>query len=176
MSMPQSVWFRSSSMLIVGLIVGVLLANRPPTMVFAGGNDRSGESITATGSVMVQLDNQRNPTPLDAVYHLDYEGARLLGAIPSIRQSASSLNLIDGFAERDLLADFHLALNSRPRFQMTTGSLGASAQGMAVLYVFETSTRQVAIYRLTPQATSTSSLPRFELVQLKSYAMAAPKG
>ncbi|MDX2035073.1 MAG: hypothetical protein SFX72_00380 [Isosphaeraceae bacterium] len=175
MALTQRVWFRSSALVILGLAAGIGLASRPPAMAFSPGNDRSGESITATGSVMVQLDNQRNPTPLDAVYHLDYTGARLIAAIPSLRQSGASLTLIEGFAERDLIADFRLSTSDRPHFQMTTGSLGAQAQGMSVLYVFETTTKQVGVYRLTPQASSASTLPRFDLVQLRAYGLSAPK-
>ena len=54
---------------------------------------------------------------------------------------------------------------------MTTGSLGAYTEGWAPLYVFETTTQRVGIYRLqTQQTVGKPSRPRFELVELRSFA------
>ena len=61
---------------------------------------------------------------------------------------------------------------ARPRFLMTTGSLGPYNAGWAPLYVFETTTSQLGVYRMQIQQTTIGmpSRPRFELVELRSYA------
>ena len=44
---------------------------------------------------------------------------------------------------------------SLPKFKMTTGALGAYSEGWAPLYVFETVTNQVAVYRVSQQSVGT---------------------
>src|SRR5262249_37885908 len=86
------------------------------------------------------------------------------------QQRSSSMHIIDTFVERDLVADFKLDLDSgpRPRFLMTTGSLGPYTSGWAPLYVFETTTNQMGIYRIQlQQSTAKSSRPQFGLVALR---------
>ena len=117
-----------------------------PAPLRAASGDRSGESVVATGPVFVRYDESAKAAiPLDAVYFLDYKGGRLLATVPTFRQSTSSTQLIEAFAERDLVADFKLDLESgaAPRFLMTTGSLGPYTSGWAPFYVFETTTSQV---------------------------------
>ena len=54
----------------------------------AGAGDRSGESIVATGPVLVRYDEAaKAPIPLEAVYFLDYKGGRLLATVPTFRQT-----------------------------------------------------------------------------------------
>jgi hypothetical protein len=54
---------------------------------------------------------------------------------------------------------------------MTTGSLGPFTAGWAPLYVIETTSNQLGVYRLNIQESSgKSGRPKFELVQLRSYA------
>jgi hypothetical protein len=54
---------------------------------------------------------------------------------------------------------------------MTTGSLGTYSQGWAPLYVFETTTNQLGIYRMqVSQTVGRVSQPRFDLVELRTYA------
>ena len=92
---------------------------------------------------------------------------------PLTSKPTTSTRLIEPFSERDLVADFKLDLDTgpRPRFLMTTGSLGPYNAGWAPLYVFETNTSQVAVYRMQVQLTiGKTSRPRFELVELRSYA------
>jgi hypothetical protein len=160
--------------LVAGVGLGWLLATVRPAPVHASAGDRAGESIVATGPVLVQFDDStRSPIPLDALYLLDYKGGRLLATIPTYRQTGSGTQLIDSFAERDLAADFKLDLEvgPRPRFLMTTGSLGSFSSGWAPLYVFETTTGQLAVYRMhTSQTLAPGARPKFELVELKSYA------
>jgi hypothetical protein len=163
----------TAAVLLTGLIGGWCLSLVRPVRLHAGG-DRQGESILATGPVLVRYDEAtKSPIALDALYILDYKAGRLLASLPTYRQSTSSTTIVESFVERDLVADFKLDLDTgaRPRFMMTTGSLGPYTAGWAPLYVAETTTNQMAIYRIHLQETSgKSSRPKFELVQLKSYA------
>ncbi len=132
--------------LFFGVFVGWGLASFRPVPLQASAGDRSGESIVATGPVLVRYDEAaKGPVALDAVYFLDYKGGRLLATVPSFRQTTTSTRLIEPFSERDLVADFKLDLDAgpRPRFLMTTGSIGPDNAGWAPLYVFETTTSQV---------------------------------
>jgi hypothetical protein len=160
--------------LVIGVILGWVLAIVRPTPLRAGAGDRSGECIVATGPVFVRYDEgAKAAIPLDAVYVLDYKGARLLATIPTFRQSTTSTRVIENFVERDLVADFKFELGGGvvPRFLMTTGSLGPYTSGWAPLFVFETTTKQVGVYRIQMQESSgKSSRPRFELLELRSYA------
>jgi hypothetical protein len=82
------------------------------------------------------------------------------------------MELIDGFVERDLLEDFKLDPDARPkpRFLMATGSLGRYSSGWAPLYVFETTTGQVAVYRMqVGQRYGEGASGRFDLVQVRRY-------
>ncbi len=136
--------------------MGWALASFHPVRLNASAGDRSGESIVATGPVLVRFDEAaKGPVALDAVYFLDYKGGRLLATVPSYRQTTTSTHLIEPFSERDLVADFKLDLDGgpRPRFLMTTGSIGPDNAGWAPLYVFETTTSQLAVYRMLMQTT-----------------------
>ena len=53
---------------------------------------------------------------------------------------------------------------------MTTGSLGAYGEGWSPLFVFETTTKQVAAYKVQMQAVGTKSTSRFVLLEIRSYA------
>ena len=134
-------------LLVLGLLLGWGLAIIQPAPLRAGGGDRSGESIVATGPILIRYDEgNKVQIPLEALYFLDYKGGGCWGRSPrSIRPSGSS-HYLGAFAERDLVADFKLDLDNgpRPHFLMTTGSLGATAAGWAPLYVIETTTNQVA--------------------------------
>lgn len=161
---------------VCGVILGWCLAIVRPAPLRASAGDRRGETVVATGPVMIRFDEgTKSAIATDALYFLDYDGGRLMATIPTYRQTTNGLSLIDHFEERDLIADFGLDLDgsASPRFVMTTGSLGAYTEGWAPLYVFETTTKRVGIYRLqTQQTLGKSSRPKFELVQLRSYAKA----
>lgn len=166
---------RSSAVLLLmtGISFGWMLAISRPAPMRASAGDRSGGYILATGPVMVGYDNtSKAPIPLDAVYFLDHRSGRLLATVPSYRQTGTKLQFIEGFAERDLVADFKLDVNggAEPRFLMTTGSLGQFSSGWSPLYVFEVSTGQVAVYRIQASLTpGRTSQPRFDLLELCSY-------
>jgi hypothetical protein len=163
--------------LLLGVAMGWAASSVRPTPLRAGSGDRSGESIVATGPAIVRYDEAvKASIPLEAVYLLDYKAGRLLATIPTYQQSASSTHIVDEFVERDLVADFHVDLDDpslKPRFLMTTGSLGPYTAGWAPLYVFETTSKQLGIYRIQiQQSTAKSSRPKFERVELRSYGKA----
>jgi hypothetical protein len=163
-------------MLAVGVAVGWAASGLRGPVVRAGGGDRSGESIVATGPVYVGYDEGKKvQIPQEALYYLDYKSGRLLATVPSFRQSFGPAKLLDSFAERDLVADFKLDLDAgaRPRFLMTTGSLGAYSEGSAPLYVVETTTGQVAAYKVRQQVVGTRSQPQFELIEVRPIGRAA---
>jgi hypothetical protein len=163
--------------LAAGVLLGWLSAGVRPTPMQASAGDRAGECIVATGPVLMQYDDTtKAPIPLEALYFLDYKGGRLLATVPTYRMAGTKMQLIDDFAERDLVADFHLDpdVGPRPRFLMTTGSLGRYSAGWAPLYVFETTTGQVGIYRMqVGQSSGTNAPSLFELVDLRRYTKAS---
>jgi hypothetical protein len=163
--------------LLVGVVVGWSLSLFRPRPLNAGSGDRLGESIITTGPVLVRYDKATESSlPLDAVYILDYKGGRLVASLPTYRQSAAGTTVLESFVERDLAADFKLDLDTGPppHFMMTTGSLGQFMAGWAPLYVVETNSKQMGVYRIQlQQTTGKSSRPKFELLQIKSYAETA---
>jgi hypothetical protein len=156
-----------------GVLLGWIGSGFRATPMRASSTDRAGDCIVTTGPVLMQYDDStKSPVPLEAVYFLDYKGGRLLGTIPSYRMTGSKMHLIDGFVERDLVADFKLDLETRaqPRFLMATGSLGRYSSGWAPLYVFETTTGQVAVYKMQAgQNYGESGAGQFELVEVRRY-------
>jgi hypothetical protein len=157
----------------VGVALGWMASGFRARPMWAGSGDRAGECIVTTGPVLMQYDDAtKAPIALEAVYFLDYKGGRLLATVPTYRLAAGKMEFIDGFAERDLAADFRLELEGgqRPRFLMTTGGLGRYSSGWAPLYVFETTTGQVGIYRVqVGQAYGANAPAQFELVEMRSY-------
>jgi hypothetical protein len=158
---------------LVGLIAGCFLSCVRPAMVFADGVDRAGETIMATGPLLVRYDEAtKAPIPLEALYILDYKAGRLRASLPTFRQSTQSTTIIESFVERDLAADFKIDLDRgpRPHFLMTTGSLGPYTAGWAPLYVIETTSSQIGVYRLDSQKTTgKSGRPKLELLQMQAY-------
>jgi hypothetical protein len=160
--------------LLIGLMAGWGLSLFKARPLHASAGDRFKEAIITTGPVLVRYDEAtKSSIALDAVYILDWKVGRLIASIPTYRQSTSGITIIESFVERDLVADFKVDIDTgpAPHFMMTTGSLGPYTAGWAPLYVVETTSNQMGIYRIELQQTSgKSSRPKFELVQLKSYA------
>ncbi len=169
----------SAVFLVVGLLMGWGLATIRPAQVRAGGGDRSGDSIVATGPVLIRYDEgSKVQIPLEAIYLLDYKSGRLLGTVPSLHGTVGTSRYLGPFAERDLVADFKVDLDNgpRPHFVMTTGALGAYSAGWAPLYVFETTTSQLVIYRILQQTVGTTASTRLELVEKRSLAKGETAG
>ena len=159
--------------LAAGVVLGWVLAiwPRPTATLRAQGGDRWGDLIVASGPVSMRYDERLKTTlKQDAIYYLDYKAGRLLGTIPSFQQSGSTTRLIDAFAERDLVADFKIDTEAgpRPHFLMTTCELGAYSLGWAPLFIFETTTNQVATYRIQKKSVGTSTVPEFDLVEVRA--------
>jgi hypothetical protein len=172
----------TSVVLLVGLLIGWAMASLRPAPLLAGAGDRLGESAVATGPVMVRYDEgTKSPLALDAVYFLDYKGGRLLATVPALRQTTAATHVIERFMERDLVADFKIDLDTggRPHFLMTTGAIGPYSAGWSPLYVFETTTSQVGVYRVQVQqtvGTARTAHPEFDLVELRSFAKTGAPG
>jgi len=159
-------------LLAAGVIIGWGVASvpGPRAIVLANGGDRSGESMIATGPVLVRYDEGRKvQISQDALYYLDYGSGHLFATVPSFRQSSGPAKVLDNFAERDLVADFKIDLDNgaRPRFMMTTGALGAYSEGWAPLFVFETTTNQVAAYKVQQQTVGLTTKHKFELIEIR---------
>ena len=163
--------------LTIGLALGWASSNQRPPAAKAGGGDRYGDYSLTTGPISLRYNEQtKTQASQDALYFLDYRGAKLLATVPMQRQSAQGSQWIDGFVERDLTADFKVDLERgvNPHFLMTPGSLGAYGDGWAPLFVFETTTKQVAVYKLQVQTVGVKASSRFELLEIKSYATLPP--
>ena len=159
--------------LTIGLAVGWGLANHRPQAVKAVGGDRYGDYSLTAGPIAIRYNEAtKTQASQDALYFLDYKGARLLATVPMQRQSTQGSQLIDTFVERDLAADFKVDVDRgvSPHFLMTPGSLGAYGEGWSPLFVFETTTKQVAVYKFQLQSVGTRSSSKFELMEIKSYA------
>lgn len=158
--------------LAIGLGLGWAMASHRPPIAKAGGGDRYGDYSLVSGPVALQF-NERTKTQAtqDALYFLDYKGARLLATVPVQRQTTNVSQMIDSFVERDLTADFKIDPDRgvSPHFLMTPGSLGAYGEGLAPLYVFETTTKQVAVYKFQIQSIGTRASSKLELMEIKSY-------
>jgi hypothetical protein len=157
--------------LALGIVIGWGVASARPGALHAQGGDRSGESILTSGPVLLRYnDGLKVQIPQEALYYLDYKGARLVATIPSYRPTGGAPKYLGAFAQRDLIDDFKLDVDAsqRPRFLMTTGALGAYSDGWAPLFVYETTTNQVALYRIQEQTVGTVSQPKFELLERRS--------
>jgi hypothetical protein len=161
------------TLLVLGMLLGWGVATGQRTRIWASGGDRSGESILTSGPIMIRYDEgNKVQVPVEALYLLDYKGGRLLATVPSLQQTAAHARYLGTFAERDLAADFKLDLDTgpRPHFLMTTGLMGTYSGGWAPLFVFETTTNQVGVYRIHQQTVGTTSSTRLELLELRSLA------
>lgn len=111
--------------------------------------------------------------PIDAVYYLDYRGARLLVSVPNAGSNLTDMpnntdRLTSDFVERDLAADFPMPPGVEPSFHMTVPSMGFGNGGWAPLYIFESATNQMASYRVKPQMAGTANKTQIILLERKS--------
>ena len=148
--------------------------------MIAGGGSRSGQSASVAGPVKVesggamQFGMGKIQAPLDAVYWIDYRGARLYASIPSSRKTAKDVQLLREFSERDLVADFALKPGDQPSFLMQAASLGGMGGGSSLLIVIEATSKQIAAYQAQPRRTRSTAGREFERLQLASYGSATP--
>jgi hypothetical protein len=157
--------------LTIGVALGWAVSSHRPPVLRAGGGDRFGDYTLATGPVAIQYnEGTKTQATQDALYFLDYRGARLIGTVPYQKQSTKGAQLIDGFVERDLIADFKIDTErgQNPHFLMTPGSLGAYGDGLSPLYVFETTTKKVAVYRF--QSLGLGAKAKLDLLEVSSFA------
>ncbi len=160
--------------LLVGLGVGWFAANTrtPVARAWSGGADRSGDYAVTTATVAMEYNEQTKiQAPREAVFYLDFRAARLMATIPVLKQAMAGTQVIDGFAERDLLADFKLTeAGPKPHFVMTSASFGANGVPWSPLFVFETVSRQVAVYRVQSHSVGKVVQPKFDLLEVRSFA------
>jgi hypothetical protein len=166
---PRHVPWKSVSLVMIGTGIGFLLAGTRPPVLFAAGADRRGESVVMTGPIATEVDSKRSiQITNDAIYYLNYSTGRLFAAFPSPRQSTGGSQILSEFAERDLVKDFDIPPGSEPHYLVAAGTMGILSEGWAPLYVFETTTGQLGIYRVMSQATARSAKPSFLLLEKKS--------
>jgi hypothetical protein len=164
-------------LLTLGLAVGWTLSVVRTPALHAQRGDRSDESVLVTGPAYIKYnDGSKVQVAQDAIYFLDYRAGKLLTTIPTHQQTAAGTKIIDGFVERDLVADFKIDLDTAatPHFLMTTcSSVNAASSsfgdGGALLLVFETTTRQYAAYRVSQLNVGLAAERKLEMLQLGSY-------
>lgn len=145
-----------------------------PGRARAGSGGRSGESVSATGTIALQGTPDGKQIPLEAIYWIDYRAAKLFVTAPKVSTTKSSVDLVGEVAVRDLIADFSLPTGVVPRFAMCPASLGALGLGRSVLLVIETATKQLAVYSTEVRAEVIDDKPDFKLVQIRPYARFDP--
>ncbi len=163
---------------MIGIGLGWALSGGRPPSLLAGGGDRWDAPVALTAPIATEASQaMKIQLSEDAIYYLNYTQGTLLAAVPMLRQTPGASQMLSEFAVRDLIADFQLPKGITPHFVMTAGSLGVSSnETYAPLYVFETQTGQLAVYRVKPQATATSTQPAFVLLERRSDPrLARPK-
>ena len=159
--------------LALGLGIGWGLTTFRPTPLRAESGDRNGELAVMSCPVAIQFTMDKKQIPLEGVFFLDYPNAKLLATVPFMKKTGGETQMIGGWSERDLFADFNLkpGASRAPHFLMTTASLGAyTGNGWSALFVFESSTKQVAIYQAEPMTEGNVTKLKVQLVSVTSYA------
>jgi hypothetical protein len=164
---PRS--FGYAAALAAGVVLGGVFCGGRTSILCAGGGDRPDAAIVATAPFATEV-HSKSKTPItnDAVYYLNYSRGYLCAAVPMLTKTVGATRLLSDFAERDLLKDFALPRGVEPHFTMAVGHLGANGEGWAALYVFETTTGQVAAYRVEPLIRPGSSAPQIVLVEKRA--------
>ena len=170
--------------LVGGLVMGWALASPRWQPLRASSEGRAGgdEPLLATGPAFLTYnEGAKTQVAQDAVYYLDYRAGKLLATIPQVKPSGSGGKLIDAFAERDLVADFKLdnTPGPQPHFLMTTGSISTGSNnrygdGWAALYVVETTTRQIAAYKVDQTQVGARSKLKFEILDVRPLGAPTP--
>jgi hypothetical protein len=163
--------FRSGALammlVVAGFLAGWLVAGARPRPVAAGGGDRPDAATVTTATIAVEANPKLGVQfNTDAVYYLNYSRGFLYVAVPMPNNQVGAVGrILSDFGERDLLKDFALPPGATPHFAMASGQLGMLSSGFAPLYVFESTTGQLAVYRTEPQFKSRSSAPTLVLLE-----------
>lgn len=182
MPIPRRLSVPNILFLVVGLMAGwALEVGRAPSLRAQAG-DRWEDSVLTTGPMFIRhSEGTKVQVAQDAIYYLDYRRGLLLGTVPTLRQSVGGSKVIETFAERDLASDFKIDLDTgpTPHFLMTTGSIwqgsaSSFGDGWAPLFIFESTTRQVATYKITQQQVGTVNQVRLELLELRPFGTTPP--
>lgn len=136
--------------------------------------DRSGYQVTSGPILMMPDPSSRVLYPVEAVYYLDYRGARLLAIIPTgsaptpspanIPAATTSDRISTTCVGRDLAADFAIPPGVEPRFLMTVARQGYGNGGWAPLFVIEASTNQAISYRVSAEMVGGASRSKFTIL------------
>ncbi len=162
--------------LAVGLIAGWSLSLFRPSPLRAAAGDRFGETIMTTGPVLVRFDEAtKSPIPLDAAYILDYKGGRLRGVaahLPPVgcdRRRSSSRSSSATWPPTSRSTS--IAEARCPALPHDHGFARPVHSRLGSALCHRDHENQMAVYRLHIQETSgKSGRPKFEMVQLRSYA------
>ncbi len=148
----RMVWF------LCGAVGGLLISYFWPHEVALANADRDSEAKFAIVTV------NTGPTSADAVFVLDFLTGRLFGA--SLNPQVAKFNQ---FYMRNIIGDFNLSPDVKPRFVMTSGRLNISASGgtrkqpaTSGIYIAELNSGRVLVYAfpfsLTPRVEAPETL------------------
>ncbi len=155
--------------LVAGIVLGATWASSRPLELHAGGGDRPDAAVVTTAPIATETNQARKiQITNDAVYYLNYSRGFLYAAVPMPVQVGTAMRVLSDFGERDLLQDFQIPPGITPHFTMTSGTMGGLSEGWAPLYVFETTTGQMAAYRADPQMRTGSSAPILRLLEKRA--------
>jgi hypothetical protein len=152
---------------MMGVIVGVIVGAACGLVLYGqvkpayAANDRFEDYVMTTGPVSV---NWTGPA-LDGVWLLDYKSGKLLGSVVN-----RVTGKVAGWAEVDLVNEFNLVPRGNVHFLMTTGNV---ANGLAALYVAETSSGKFGVYTMTvaegPGASYQIFIRRYDMVSFRNF-------
>ncbi|MFO0958001.1 MAG: hypothetical protein U0800_11325 [Isosphaeraceae bacterium] len=138
--------------------------------------DRSGYQVASGPILMMPDPSSKVLYPLEAVYYLDYRGARLLAILPTgtaptptaaslaAQGSPSNDRFTTTCVGRDLAADFAIPPEVEPRFLMTIARQGYGNGGWAPLFVIEGTTNQAISYRVSSEIVGGVNRAKFVLL------------
>ncbi len=135
----------------------------------------SGQNIVTSGPAYINYNKgSQIQVAQDAVYVLDYRAGKLMAMMPTLKQTGAGTKIIDTFGETDLVSDFKIDIESgrKPHFLMTTGSISTNSSqafgdGWAPLFVIETTTRQMAAYKVEQKMIGVNNNLRLSLLEVK---------
>jgi hypothetical protein len=161
---------RMGWILAAGTALGWAIGSGRSPVLRAGGGDRPDAAVVARVAI-AQNEHPALKVPVrtDALFYLNYSRGYLYAAVPLPTQTAGSSRLLSDFGERDLIKDFGIRPGTDPHFTLISGMLGvASNEAGESLFVFETTTGQMAAYKVVPEVRAGSSAPQIQLVEKRT--------